>query len=75
MLVCSIPQSQGLVKSGKLISNFLPLNVWFHTPKIPSNALKGPDIPSLASLAAKTPFLAPFGPAQPFHMESSPARV
>ena len=44
-------------------------------PMSPSNSGLGPVIPSRASIAAKTPLRAAWAKAQPFHIESSPARV
>ena len=41
----------------------------------PSNSGAGPVIPSAASRAANTPLRAAWAKAQPFHIDSSPARV
>lgn len=51
-----------------------PETCW-QKPMSPSNSGAGPVMPALASNAAKTPLRAAWANAQPFHIDSSPARV
>ena len=51
-----------------------PETCW-KNPISPSKSGAGPVMPSAASIAAKTPFRAAKANAQPFHIDSSPARV